>query len=108
MDKEIISIISASKDGSHFCTAPHVREQWVSRSGPPFSDQSQDHDMTSFLKHHLSNYHFSALEHQSKLKLNLPVRVPLKSILQTYEYIQARGDSLISGDFVLLEQHKQF
>ena len=37
--------------------------------------------------------------HQSKLKLNLDVQVPLKAIHQTYEYIHAWGILRISGDF---------
>ena len=65
-----------------------VLHHLAGRSGPPFFYQGQGHGMTLNIKHHLSNYHFSALELQSKLKLNLHVHAPLKFIHQTYEYIR--------------------
>ena len=73
-----------------FCMAPPLREERVVRSGPPFAHQCHGMTLNIFLIHHLINYHFSALEPQTKLKVKLHVHVALKSVHQTYESVHFR------------------
>ena len=97
MDKEPIKLSHPAKISAGFVQHHLSRSGY---SGPPFINEGQYQGMTlnRFPENHLSNYSFSAFEHQSKLKLNLHVHVPLKSIQQSYEDIHALGILCISED----------
>ena len=89
IDTGQINLILHSKDGSHLCMVPAVREECSGKTGPPISYQGQGDGTTlNRFPDTPFNYHFSDLAYQSKLKLNLHVHVPLKPIHQTYEYIR--------------------